>query len=182
MTDASGNKIETAVYTAFGERLDGDARRFAYAGTWGYQADVGGEMPFLHLGYRYYSPATGRFLQRDPIGTLAGFNLYTYVDSAPSVALDPYGLQRIPVKGVDVPSNYRGHLRWPQSRWRRPPRVPRLRPNFRLTPARGGAVGVTACIGFATGYGIAHIKIKKKPIKDRIGDALYNACPGCWNW
>ena len=48
--------------------------------------------PFLHVGHRYYDPATGRFLQRDPIGILGGSNVYDYVASVPTINVDPEGL------------------------------------------------------------------------------------------
>ena len=41
---------------------------------------------------RYYSPATGRFLQRDPLSILTGPNLYEYVRSSPQTRIDPHGL------------------------------------------------------------------------------------------
>jgi len=97
MTDANGNKIEEAVYTAFGEPVSGDPRRFGYAGAWGYQTDVPGDMPYMHVGHRYYDPSTGRFLQRDPIGIEGGLNVYAYVEGSPTRWIDPAGLQAAPV-------------------------------------------------------------------------------------
>jgi len=41
---------------------------------------------------RYYSPALGRFLQTDPVGYIAGLNLYSYVGNNPIYWSDPYGL------------------------------------------------------------------------------------------
>jgi RHS repeat-associated protein len=35
------------------------------------------------MGQRWYDPATGRFLSRDPIGFQGGFNLYGYVGGNP---------------------------------------------------------------------------------------------------
>ncbi len=93
MTDVDGNKIEGAVYTAFGELISGDPRRFGYAGAYGYQGEEAGEMPFLHVGHRYYDPASGRFLQRDPIGMIGGLNVYDYVRSRPATRIDPNGLR-----------------------------------------------------------------------------------------
>jgi RHS repeat-associated protein len=42
---------------------------------------------------RYYSPDTGRFLQRDPIGYVDGLNLYVYAKGAPGNHVDPLGLK-----------------------------------------------------------------------------------------
>jgi len=41
---------------------------------------------------RYYDPALGRFISRDPAGTDSGINLYEYVHGAPIQWLDPLGL------------------------------------------------------------------------------------------
>ena len=79
-----------ATYTAFGELVDGDNHRYGYAGAWGYQSHD--DLPYLHVGYRYYDPNSGRFLQRDPIGVLGGGNVYRYVMNAPANIVDPTGL------------------------------------------------------------------------------------------
>jgi RHS repeat-associated protein len=41
--------------------------------------------------FRYYSPATARWLARDPLGMVAGPNVYGYVRGRPTVAIDPEG-------------------------------------------------------------------------------------------
>jgi RHS repeat-associated protein len=85
----------SSVFTAFGEprsaTLDGGDNRYGYVGAHGYQAHD--EMPFLHVGHRYYDPSIGRFLQRDPIGMFGGLNVYMYVFGRPTSLVDPWGLQ-----------------------------------------------------------------------------------------
>ena len=94
MSVGEGDVFEPAAYTAFGEQVSGmDFARFGYAGAWGYQANPG--FPFLHVGARYYDPASGRFLQRDPIGGVGGLNVYQYVKNSPGGATDPTGLRAI---------------------------------------------------------------------------------------
>jgi RHS repeat-associated protein len=41
---------------------------------------------------RDYNPATGRYIQSDPIGLEGGLNRYTYVENAPASRSDPLGL------------------------------------------------------------------------------------------
>jgi RHS repeat-associated protein len=86
------------VFTAFGEKLATPSDRFGYIGSWGYQAHA--EIPFLHVGARYYDPSSGRFFQRDPIGISGGLNVQGYVDNNPTAQTDPLGLQK---GGVQTP-------------------------------------------------------------------------------
>jgi len=50
------------------------------------------ELGWLHVGERYYDPAAGRFVQRDPIGIAGGANAYFYANNAPVLLIDPDGL------------------------------------------------------------------------------------------
>jgi len=101
MTDDGGDDEQDVVYTAFGERIDGTNHRYGYAGAWGYRwhddfsCDAQSpeyQFPYLHVGWRYYDPANGRFLQRDPIGIWGGINVYAYVMNQPTILVDPMGL------------------------------------------------------------------------------------------
>ena len=97
MTLPGGTAVGATVFTAFGEKVGGSTRRYGYAGAYGYQTDETGEFPYLHVGARYYDPATGRFLQRDPIGMQGGTNVYLYVGANPLRFVDPSGLDWIDV-------------------------------------------------------------------------------------
>ena len=92
--------IHRTVLTAFGEPISSTGSgntRYGYAGAFGYEApeasfDPLTELGWLHVGERYYDPAVGRFMQRDPIGIRGGSNVYEYVRSSPVHAIDPDGL------------------------------------------------------------------------------------------
>ncbi len=120
MTDAmSGSVVAEGKYTAFGEFISGDRHRYGYAGAYGYQGEEAGEMPFLHVGHRYYDPSTGRFLQGDPIGIVGGLNIYGYLRSAPVSGVDPEGLWNDP-SGPLAGCGFGGPCRPPKPK---PPKV-----------------------------------------------------------
>jgi RHS repeat-associated protein len=50
------------------------------------------ETDFVYYGYRYYSPALGRWLSRDPIEEQGGLNLYGFVNNDPVNGVDVLGL------------------------------------------------------------------------------------------
>lgn len=69
-----------------------EEQRYGFLGSWGYQEEAG--LSYLHVGFRWYNPSTGRFLQRDPIGAVGGLNPYVYADNDPVHQLDPDGLHK----------------------------------------------------------------------------------------
>jgi len=100
---------DTVLYDAYGI-ASGDFWTFAnqgsphkdpvgFGGQWGYftewetkpntTADAGTSL--LLLSHRYYDPATGRFVNRDPIGYDGGINLYTFAGGNPVNRIDPQG-------------------------------------------------------------------------------------------
>jgi len=50
------------------------------------------ESGLVYYGYRYYSPATGKWPNRDPIGEAGGINLYGFVGNNPIGRFDVLGL------------------------------------------------------------------------------------------
>lgn len=85
--NSAGTSTATYSYGPYGEPNVTTGVRFRYTG----QQYIGG----LNLYYykaRFYSPAIGRFLQTDPIGTADDLNLYAYVGNNPVNFSDPSGL------------------------------------------------------------------------------------------
>ncbi|NOT02698.1 MAG: hypothetical protein HOP29_19000 [Phycisphaerales bacterium] len=64
--------------------------RYQYVGQHGYETFA--DLPYQHVGARWYDPSTGRFLQRDPIGIHGGMNVFEYISNAPTFATDASGL------------------------------------------------------------------------------------------
>lgn len=82
----------TDLYDAFGNRTSAATVQpdpFGYEAQAGYYTDT--ETSLLLLTHRYYNPAQGRFLTRDPMGPDGGINLYSYTANNPGNEWDPEG-------------------------------------------------------------------------------------------
>jgi RHS repeat-associated protein len=82
------------VFDAFGDLVSGSPEVYAWNGAWGYrnEAHTGG---LQKVGVRWYDPAIGRFLQKDPwLGTPyepLTLNRYGYCVNEPIQLIDPDG-------------------------------------------------------------------------------------------
>ncbi len=90
LTDSTGAVRARYDYDPYGYRtkLSGDLdAEFGYTGHYYHQPSG------LNLAlYRADDAATGRWLNRDPIGEKGGLNLYAYVGNDPAANIDPLGL------------------------------------------------------------------------------------------
>ncbi len=103
LVNPSGTVVERYRYDAYGRAAvlepnhaaDGDGisdydNAILYAG-YRYDAATG----LYHVRFRVYHPTLGRWCQREPLGYVDGLNLYTYVRSFPTRAIDPTGRQAL---------------------------------------------------------------------------------------
>lgn len=91
LTAEAGTVAAAYAYSPFGEvtaKTGVLQHPFTYGGALGIQDDGNG---LYFMRSRYYDAASGRFIQKDPIGFRGGTNLYTYVDNNPVVKADPEG-------------------------------------------------------------------------------------------
>jgi RHS repeat-associated protein len=100
-TASVGEPVQRApVFDAFGDLVSGSPDVYAWNGAWGYrnEANTGG---LQKVGVRWYDPAIGRFLQKDPwLGSLAlplTLNRYGYCTNNPINWIDPSGLLKLKV-------------------------------------------------------------------------------------
>jgi RHS repeat-associated protein len=95
LVDGTGTVTASYEYDAWGTQLeDSDTaveNRFRYQSDWIEPKDSDGK---LYLSFRrLYDIASGRFLQRDPVGDRGGRSAYEFAGGSPTIAVDPLGLQ-----------------------------------------------------------------------------------------
>ncbi len=109
--DGSQNVLTSDLYDAFGAGASSGTPTdpFGYEGKFGYYTDRATGL--ILCTYRYYDPASGRFLTRDPISYEGGINLYGYTGNNPIGAIDPFGTAPptgMPGSWPEPPSNIPG--------------------------------------------------------------------------
>ena len=91
LSSAAGVVTDQYLYDPYGNlnRHVGDTENpFQFVGQFGVQND---ETDLYFMRARYYNPAMGRFISKDPIGFLGGSHLYGYSDNNPVSNIDPSG-------------------------------------------------------------------------------------------
>jgi RHS repeat-associated protein len=111
MLNSSGAVSWQRVAGVFGDTVSQpvgstSANPLRFPGQW-YDGNAGG----LHYNYfRDYDPATGRYLQTDPIGLEGGINVYAYVAANPITKVDPKGKDVLVIMSHAMSSNPIGHV------------------------------------------------------------------------
>jgi len=107
LTDHAGSIAWSAQYKAWGEAREAISeagRRAGFRNPIRFQGQYFDEETGLHYNrYRYYDPASGRFVSRDPIRLIGGLNLHQYAPN-PVEWMDPVGLARKRTAEPSAPS------------------------------------------------------------------------------
>jgi RHS repeat-associated protein len=95
LTDQNGEVVWSAQYNAWGRAIgqhSSSAQRHGLTNPIRFQGQYHDHETSLHYNrHRYYDPAVGRFITRDPISYAGGINFYQYAIS-PTQWVDPNGL------------------------------------------------------------------------------------------
>lgn len=91
LLNSSQAVIATYTYDTFGNLMakTGTVNQPYQFSTKAYDETTG----LSYYGYRFYAPANGRWMTRDPVGEAGGINLYEFVGNNPVNRMDANGLQ-----------------------------------------------------------------------------------------
>ena len=92
LTDAAGAVQRTISYDPYGTVRSSTGTATPLLGYAGGETDA--ESGFLYLRERYFDPATGQFVSRDPLVGVTG-QPYSYAGNSPTNATDPAGLDTL---------------------------------------------------------------------------------------
>ena len=91
LTDANGAEVGHYRYDAFGSTLESSGIR-AGENPYRFSTKELGSSGLYDYGFRFYSPSSGTWINRDPSSEDGGINLYGMVDNDPINSIDEYGL------------------------------------------------------------------------------------------
>jgi RHS repeat-associated protein len=93
-TDTNGVVVAHYEYSPFGQTLNQYgtmSEAFPFRFSTKYRNN---ESDLYNYSYRFFAPALGRWMNRDPLGEPGGENLYSYVGNCPLSERDPFGLKK----------------------------------------------------------------------------------------
>jgi len=106
VTDRLGGTVSQYYYDSFGIvsiSREVTSNDFKFSGRYGGLSETNG---LVYLRARYYSPALGRFISKDPIFFFGGINWYVYAGNNPISRIDPLGLWFIDLNITGSPTFY----------------------------------------------------------------------------
>ncbi len=184
LTDSAGNVVAHYEYSPFGVPTLA-AGTYAAANSFRFSSEYHDpETNLVYYNYRYYSPALGRWLSRDPIGEIGGINLYGMCHNNPVIQWDKNGLF-IPL-GTVIGGAFLGAMSGAGIAAKNDESVAR----GAITGAVGGAisamVGASAGAGLGTlltGMGTGGLAGLLSALLQEVLDALLDCPPdNPWDW
>jgi len=102
--DTNGNSVAHYEYGPFGGTITqtgslADDNPFRFSSKY-----LDGEVNLYYYGYRFYSPETGRWVSRDPIGERGGWNIYAFPKNNPIDSWDLLGRDNPGSGGQNAPA------------------------------------------------------------------------------
>ena len=92
LSDGNGNLVASYAYGPFGELISASGS-MAATNPWCWATKYyDSETGLYYFGHRYYDPATGQWLNREPLGEDESLNLYAYCHNDPVNKVDVLGL------------------------------------------------------------------------------------------
>ena len=96
LTDSAGTVVAHYEYSPFGQ-LNKTEGVYAQENPFRFSSEYyDSETALVYYNYRYYDPQLGRWLSRDPIQELGGWNLYVMLKNNPASGIDKLGLHKCP--------------------------------------------------------------------------------------
>jgi len=94
LTDSSGTVVAHYEYSPFGMQTKATCT-YASSNPFRFSSEYfDAETGLVYYNYRYYDAKLGRWLSRDPIGEIGGFNLYMLIHNNAVINVDNKGLSR----------------------------------------------------------------------------------------
>lgn len=99
LSDGNGNLVASYAYGPFGELISASGS-MAATNPWCWATKYyDSETGLYYFGHRYYDPATGQWLNREPLGEDESLNLYAYCHNDPVNKTDALGMAQVATNG-----------------------------------------------------------------------------------
>ncbi len=117
LSDETGALVGRYSYDAFGNTLETSGTRGQENPYRFSTKELHSQSGLYDFGYRFYSPGTGRWINRDPLEEDGGLNLYAMVENNPTNLADEYGERGVAfpgalkaLKSIGIPNSRIGQI------------------------------------------------------------------------